>query len=145
MTVRVLVAAGGLVACCLWLDAAHADERFAARLDTVPIDFRTQPAITGDGDVAAVLEGSELVISGAFSGLTGAATGAWLHVGAATGARGPAAHEIAVSPGVSGELSGAISLDRRELEALRGGRLYVQLHSQAAPEGNLWGWLLPEE
>ena len=28
--------------------------------------------------------------------------------------------------------------------ALRQGRVYVQVNSQKAPEGNLWGWLLPE-
>jgi hypothetical protein len=26
-----------------------------------------------------------------------------------------------------------------------GGRFYIQLHSEKAPEGNLWGWLLREE
>ena len=31
-------------------------------------------------------------------------------------------------------------------QALRDGRLYVQVNSQKgpAPDGNLWGWLLPE-
>ena len=28
---------------------------------------------------------------------------------------------------------------------LEKGRLYVQLHSEKAPDGNLWGWLLPQE
>jgi hypothetical protein len=26
---------------------------------------------------------------------------------------------------------------------LRQGRMYLQLHSESAPDGNLWGWLLP--
>jgi len=28
---------------------------------------------------------------------------------------------------------------------LEKGRFYVQLHSEKAPDGNLWGWLLPQE
>ena len=35
---------------------------------------------------------------------------------------------------------------RRLLVAdLEKGRLYVQLHSEKAPDGNLWGWLTPQE
>ena len=29
-----------------------------------------------------------------------------------------------------------------QLQALLDGRLYIQIHSASAPEGNLWGWLL---
>jgi hypothetical protein len=28
------------------------------------------------------------------------------------------------------------------VEALKAGRFYIQLHSERAPDGNLWGWLL---
>jgi hypothetical protein len=24
------------------------------------------------------------------------------------------------------------------------GRVYLQIHSESVPDGNLWGWLLPE-
>ena len=32
-----------------------------------------------------------------------------------------------------------------QLADLEKGRLYVQVHSEKAPDGNLWGWLLPQE
>ena len=30
----------------------------------------------------------------------------------------------------------------KQIENLERGRWYVQIHSQKAPDGNLWGWLL---
>ena len=31
-----------------------------------------------------------------------------------------------------------------QIADLEKGRLYIQLHSEKAPDGNLWGWLLPD-
>jgi hypothetical protein len=36
-------------------------------------------------------------------------------------------------------------LTKDQVDDLAAGRLYVQLHSQKAPDGNLWGWLLMPE
>jgi hypothetical protein len=47
-----------------------------------------------------------------------------------------------VSKGVSGNVSGSVELTAAEVEALRKGLLYVMVHSEGAPDGNLWGWLL---
>jgi hypothetical protein len=45
----------------------------------------------------------------------------------------------------SGTLNGAFDLTPLQAADLEKGRLYVQVHSEKAPEGNLWGWLLPQE
>jgi hypothetical protein len=45
----------------------------------------------------------------------------------------------------SGTLSGSFTLTPIQVADLEKGRLYVQLHSEKAPDGNLWGWLLPQE
>jgi hypothetical protein len=37
-----------------------------------------------------------------------------------------------------------VQLNKEQLADLAQGKLYIQLHSEKAPEGNLWGWLLPE-
>ncbi len=37
------------------------------------------------------------------------------------------------------------AIDEAERADLNRGRLYLQLFSEKAPEGNLWGWLLPQE
>ena len=44
----------------------------------------------------------------------------------------------------AGTVSGSVELTPEQLEALRSGRVYIQLHSEAAPDGNLWGWLLTD-
>jgi hypothetical protein len=85
-----------------------------------------------------------LTVEGAFSGLRSAATAARLHV-AARATRGPAVADLVVTKGTSGTLRASLDLDARQLEALEKGELYIQVHSERAPDGNLWGWLLPQE
>ncbi len=47
---------------------------------------------------------------------------------------------------ISGTLvSGSFDLTASQVADLEKGRLYVQLHSEKAPDGNLWGWLLLPE
>jgi hypothetical protein len=55
--------------------------------------------------------------------------------------------ELAVTrtDAASGTISGTFTLTSIQLADLEKGRLYVQLHSEKAPDGNLWGWLLPQE
>ncbi len=61
--------------------------------------------------------------------------------------RGPNVLDLAVAKtdATSGTLSGSLDLTAIQVADLEKGRLYVQLHSEKAPDGNLWGWLLPQE
>jgi hypothetical protein len=122
---------------------ALADE-FQARLGRIPVDSRTQSAIAGLGHATAELDGNRLRIQGDFSGMLGAVTAANLHLSAAVGIRGPVIHALEVDGTNEGELEGSIRLSDDEVAALRAGRLYIQIHSEIAPDGNLWGWLLGE-
>jgi hypothetical protein len=115
---------------------------YQARLSVVPLDVAMQNTIAGRGEVNATLEGATLVLSGRFSGLRSGATGARLHQSAVRGMRGAAVADLTVSPAVEGTLTGRVALTPAQVTALSDGRLYVQLHSEKAPEGNLWGWLL---
>ena len=115
---------------------------FKARLGIVPVDATNQPFVTGSGVVTAVLKGSTLSISGTFSGLQSPATIAQIHV-APKGLRGPAVLDLTVTKATSGMLQGELPLTAAQVDHLRRGRLYVQLHSEKAADGNLWGWLLP--
>src|SRR5262245_5504092 len=117
---------------------------FKARLSTVPIDVAMQATISGAGTVTAVLTGRKLSITGTFDGLRSAATVARLHKGL-KGIRGPALFDLSVTKGTSGTISGAIELTPLQVQDLEQARLYVQVHSEGAPEGNLWGWLLRQE
>ena len=119
-------------------------EEFAARLGRVPVDSRNEASITGIGHASAELDGDRLVIEGSFSGLGGPATVANLHLGRAVGVRGDSIHALDIDRATEGELSGTVRLSAAQLAALRAGRLYIQVHSEAAPDGNLFGWLLGE-
>ena len=116
---------------------------FVARLTPVPIDVAAQATISGIGSATATLTGVRLTIDGKFEGLRSPATVARLHMGLTRGVRGPAIGDLTVTPGVKGALSGSVDLTAPQAAALRRGAVYIQIHSEKAPDGNLWGWLLP--
>ncbi|MDE0002247.1 MAG: CHRD domain-containing protein [Rhodospirillaceae bacterium] len=126
----------------VWSILLAQGEQFDARLSTVPIDMRNRVEITGLGRATAVLDGSELTVAGTYQGLQGPANAAYLHESLVTGVRGPAILDLEVSGGIEGSISATLDLTPDLVVALRGGRLYIQIHSEAAPDGNLWGWLL---
>jgi hypothetical protein len=118
---------------------------YRARLAPVPIaNLNAAATVKGIGAATATLKGSTLTISGTFEGLATNATTAKLHVGLKTGVRGPVAFDLQATPATKGTVSGSVQLNKEQLSDLAQGKLYIQLHSEKAPEGNLWGWLLPE-
>jgi CHRD domain-containing protein len=127
---------------------AQQSKTFKARLSPVPIDVSMQATVAGSGSVTAVLAGSKLSITGTFEGLRTPATIAQVHKSPVRGVRGPVVFDLAVAKAAdptSGTLSGSIDLTALQIADLEKGRLYVQLHSEKAPDGNLWGWLLIQE
>lgn len=122
---------------------AHADEAFDVRLAPAARDALIKDKIGGRGTAHVTVRGSTLAIAGNFEGMPAAATRAALRSGAAVGVRGPAIRELTVSNGTSGTLAGEITLDAAELQALNSGRLYIEIASELAPDGSVWGWLLP--
>jgi hypothetical protein len=126
------------------LTFAQAKETYKARLSSVPVDAKSRPNLVGSGVLTAVLTGGKLSIDGSFEGLKGKATTASLRDGTATGVRGPAVHDLSATPGMSGRITGSVDLTSQQVEHFRMGRFYVQLYSENAPEGVLWGWFLKE-
>lgn len=124
---------------------AAQSSQYRARLSVMPLDIAMQATMAGSGSMTATVKGSTLVINGTFTGLKTAATAVRVHRGPRMAMRGPAIGDLTASPATSGTISGAIELTKTQLDDLAAGRLYVQLHSEKAPEGNLWGWLLPSE
>jgi hypothetical protein len=122
--------------------AAAAQQDFKIRLRPVPIEASTAAATTGAGEATAALAGRTLSLRGSFAGLQGAATAARLHQGPVMGVRGPAFAEVAVPAATSGDFSAEITLTAPQVDALRRGQIYLQIHSASAPDGNLWGWVL---
>jgi CHRD domain-containing protein len=121
--------------------AEKSPETYKARLSVVPIDVSMQSTIAGSGSLTAALAGRKLTITGTFEGLRSPATLAQIHRGP-KGMRGPAIFDLAVTKATSGTVSGTLDLSPAQIEDLRNGRMYVQIHSERAPDGNLWGWLL---
>ncbi len=117
---------------------------FRGRLSPVPVESSTASKITGAGTVIAALDGSTLTISGTFQGMKSPATIAQVHMGA-RGVRGPVEFDLSVDKSPSGTVSGRVTLTTIQIDTLRRGWYYVQIHAEQAPDGNLWGWLLPVE
>jgi hypothetical protein len=122
--------------------AAQDAKTFKSRLATVPVEASTAAVLTGSGEVTAVLTGNRLSVKGTFKGLQAPATAARLHV-APMGLRGPAMLDLTVTRATSGTISGELTLTPIQADHVTRNRVYVQLHSEKAPDGNLRGWLLP--
>jgi hypothetical protein len=124
---------------------AHAgSEAYVASLGPAARTNVNRLIAVGRGSVDAVLDGNKLTISGKFLGLASPATDAHLCIGQGIGVPGSCGSNLNVTTDTSGDLSGSIALDARQMAALPAGQLYVQINSfkSPAPGGNLWGWLL---
>jgi hypothetical protein len=140
--------AAALVLAALWISGSSLDAQssraFKTRLSPVPV-ATYNPAIAGVGSVTATLAGNKLTIAGTFEGLASPATTARIYKSTKTGVRGDSILNLTVTPGTSGSISGTFDLTAAQVQELSAGRYYVQLQSEKAPEGNLWGWLLAQE
>lgn len=125
--------------------AAQDTTKFKARLSRAAIDAADLSRVAGLGSLTAELKGNSLTIKGTFSGLLSAATKVHLDRGAEKGLRGRMMFDLIVSPGTEGTISGTVALSPSQVNDLRLGRFYVQVDSETAPDGNLWGWILPVE
>lgn len=146
MTGRRAIAAAIGVLAALTIARAQAQGTFAATLGWVPIGGAERNDVAGEGAATATLSGSKLSIAGSFQGLPARVTGAKLHQGVAKGARGSGAviAELRVTGDTSGSVSGDVRLSADQIEALKAGRLYLQIYSEKGVQpdhATLWGWL----
>ena len=121
---------------------AQSAETFKTRLAPVAIDASMKGRIAGTGSATATLTGSKFTVNGTFEDLKSNATMAHIHQGTAPGVRGAKLLDLTVTKGMSGTLSGSFDLTPDQVESLKKGKWYVQIHSEKAPEDNLWGWLM---
>ena len=98
--------------------------------------------VAGSGSATATLKGRTLTVTGTFRELRSPATVVRLHLSPNRGIRGPAFADLSATAATSGDITGSAELTAAQAEALEKGRVYLQLHSEKAPEGNLWGWLV---
>ena len=122
---------------------AQKSETYKVRLTPVSMDAAMKVNIAGSGAASGTLAGNKLSVNGTFEGLLSPATTAQIHRGSATGVRGPVIFDLTVSQAAKGSINGTFELTPDQTESLRKGRMYIEIASQKAPDGNLWGWLLP--
>lgn len=114
-----------------------------ARLAPVPIDVAMQATIAGLGAATATLAGTTLAVDGSYRDLVTPATSVRIYESARMGTRGTLIGEFASGGGTTGTFTGTVTLSRDQAAAFAKGLLYVQIQSEKAPDGNLWGWLTP--
>ena len=97
----------------------------------------------------ATLSGRKLTVTGTFEKMASAPTVAKLGLGLAPGARLDLLYDLtltkspqATPPGTSGTIAGSIDLTPAQVDALKKGKMYIQINSEGAPNGHLLGWLL---
>lgn len=118
-------------------------QTYETRLTAAAYDAAMRANVQGDGRISATLDGRKLTFSGTFQALPSNATSAKLYSGPGIGVPGPAILDLQLSGEREGRISGTFVLTAKQLSALKLGHVYVQINSQKAPDGNLWGWLLP--
>lgn len=116
-------------------------EVYQARLSPLGVTNATVDTTTGIGHATATLSGNRLTIEATFEGLTGAATAANLRRGP-KGIPGPIVFEIKVPKASSGQMNATFELTADQVKDLREARMYLQIHSERAPEGSIRGWML---
>jgi len=141
--------------CLASIGVAQSGEKYKTRLSPVPpLNSRgagisvTAASVTGSsGNVTATLSGKKLTVSGSFEKLASPATEANLFMGPAMGARnypGTALFKLTVmkeGDGKSGTITGMVDLTTEQVDALKKGKIYLQVHSEGSPTGHLVGWL----
>ena len=144
----------GLVSVAVTATAKSGD-KYKTRLSAVPslTSRGAGIAVTADsvrgaeGSVSATLSGKKLTVSGNFEKFASPATEANLFMGPAMGARnypGVVLFKLTVmkSPdGKGGTFSGTFDLSTEQVDALKKGKIYLQVHSEGSPTGHVVGWL----
>ena len=122
------------------VSAVAQSETFRARLSPMPTTPQTVTTITGEGEVILTLNGNTLTVTGDFAGMNSAATMAHVHNGPPA-QPGPVVHQLEVTKMTEGEISAILELSDEQVTALRNNELYIQVHSETNPPGELRGWV----
>lgn len=132
------------LAACLLLSFASAgifaQDVYRARLSPMPVTPQTVNSITGVGEVILTLSGSTLSVAGSFEGMSSTATMVHIHNGPMA-QPGPVAYPLEITKDAKGNITGAVELNDEHLQALQDNALYIQVHSEGNPAGELRGWI----
>ena len=127
---------------------AQSPQVYKAQLRIVPIanaagraNIDESATVFATATASATLSGTRLSVTGTFEGFKNPASLAQIHTGPVMGSRGPALFDLTVTKATKGTMSGSFDLTPDQVNLLKNGRLYIQIHNTNTPEGALWGWL----
>ena len=147
MSLRVLTffaIAAALGSVCFAADKPAAAKKYQAYLSPMPHNDAMHANFSGKGNATVTLSGDTMTLNGTFTGLASPATKGRICLSMGPGIPGKPIFEFDVPAGAEGNVAGTFKLDKDQTAALQKGQLYVQIESEKAPKGNLWGWLLAE-
>jgi len=136
------VLAAVMIVACPASSMAQQPQKYRGTLQPVPVSNPND--ILGKGVVSAQLTGRRLTVNGTYAGFNSAATKADLHMGPLLGVTGPVVAPLTVTKGASGTFSGTAELTPAQVTALAANKLYIEIDSEKAPDGNSRGWLFIE-
>lgn len=117
-----------------------AQETYRVRLSPMPVDRQSVDSITGMGQITLTLNGNQLTANGEFSGISSVATMVHIHNGPMA-QPGPVIHALEIPSATSGQITGSVELTDQQVTALHDKELYIQIHSEINPAGELRGWI----
>lgn len=129
-----------LITLLLSAQISVAQEVYRARLSPMPTTPATVDEITGEGEVILTLNGNTLTLEGQFAGMSSAATAAHLHNGPMA-QPGPVIHTLNVDQAAMGTITATLELSDDQIAELASNALYIQVHSENNPPGELRGWI----
>jgi len=117
-----------------------AQQAYRARMSPMPVNPQTVDSITGSGQIMLTLSGNQLTATGEFAGMSTVATMVHIHNGPMA-QPGPVVHALEISAATSGQITGTVELTDEQVSALQENELYIQIHSEGNPAGELRGWI----
>jgi Cu/Zn superoxide dismutase len=117
---------------------------FRARLSEMPVTPQTVNTITGVGEVFVTLNGTTISVNGTFEGMSSAASAAHVH-NAPKAMNGPPIGALEATSMPNGQVSGELELTAEQVTALHNEELYIVIHSETNPGGELRGWLFAQD
>ena len=120
---------------------AQGGDKYSARLAWVPIAGADR--VTGKGTATATLSGKTLAYPDPSRVWAARPRSRGCTRASPEGARGKPVADVTVPKSTSGTFSAHVALTDEQIDALKQGKLYLQLNGDKglAPDGaNLWGW-----
>lgn len=124
----------------LALSACSDEDEFEAEMNGAserPTPVNTQAT----GNAVVKIEDTSVTVTGDFEGLSGPAVAAHIHGPADKETAAPVLCPLTATAAVSGTLSGSCSFSEDQLQQLRDGQMYVNVHTQQYPQGEIRGQL----